>query len=155
MPIYSDEFKNNFDTTFVSNYDENGDGTGVNPQPLNVDESGNLNVSIQNVNNGALNTKMFATRDDAAQIPVTCDNEGALNVGGINTTPLNSTGKGFCLAEQFIDYNAAKSGIENLRMTLINNVSANNFTRMYAYTQEITMDSAGRVYVFVSCYGNN
>jgi len=43
MALLNDEQKQNFDTTFTGNYD---DGSGLNnPQPLNVDNLGNLIVS--------------------------------------------------------------------------------------------------------------
>jgi hypothetical protein len=45
MALLNNDKKLNFDTTLSANYDANGDGTGLNPQPLQVDANGALLVS--------------------------------------------------------------------------------------------------------------
>ena len=45
MALLNNDKKLNFDTTLSANYDANGDGTGLNPQPLQVDANGALIVS--------------------------------------------------------------------------------------------------------------
>lgn len=74
MALLTDEQKNIFDTTLPANYDA-GDGT-LNPQPLNIDETGALVVSAS--------SSPIQAKDDVygANVNVKASVDGSLSGGG-------------------------------------------------------------------------
>ena len=75
MAILNDNVKPNFDTPFIANFDVNQSGNDLNPQPLNLDDSGNLMVNIQG---GNLPSIIYAQNPDGQNTQVQCDNSGIL-----------------------------------------------------------------------------
>ena len=158
MALLDDNTKANFDTTLIANFDENGDGTSLNPQPLNVDGEGNLIVGY--INGGSISIisgtiGIDAYMDNGGNKNVHCDNNGALNQGGVNISNTIDL-QAFSQGGEYSNYLLAYAGIQTLRMQLIADVQGHGYNKMYNYTENITTNSgSGNFYVFVSCYGGN
>ena len=149
MALLTDAQKNNFDTAFTAQYDDIGDNSILNPQPLQVDDTGSLLVT------GTLGASMIAKNDADEQTSVKCDEHGALNVGGINITTIPDE----IFSESSIvthnDTGAINSAIQSMRYNLIQSAQTYNLTRMYEFTQTLTYIGGNDLLINVSAYFGN
>jgi hypothetical protein len=151
MALINENIKQNLANNFVANYDETDEGTGVNGQPLQVDQNGLLNVNVQT---GQLNGKMFAYNVEAGQTFVECDQFGQLDLGGTKVLPIINDGDAFCIGEEYSSLPDALSGLLTLKLNLLGLVNGGGYRRMYNYSESI-FSHGGKVNVVLSCYGNS
>lgn len=152
MALLTDEQKQNFDTTFIAQYDQNGDNTLLNPQPLQLDDEGYLKVNVQT---GAINTPMFAFKDNGQTYPVKCNDNGAIDAGAMNFSLIVQTGGQYALAGEYTTFEDARAGIEDLRNQLLEHIYTTlGKKRIYNYAENIVIHD-GKFNVFVSCYYSN
>lgn len=153
MALIPENLKQNLANQFVANFDENGDGTGINGQPLQVSEDGNLYVSIAQVVGNSIPTLMNAYREDGQPIGVRLDSYGALNQGGVNIQTLQE-GKEFQLGYEYANISSAVAGINSLKQQILDDIESNGFSRMYNYKENIFSHGSG-INVIISCWGGN
>lgn len=128
MAILTNNSKQNFDTTFTANHDANGDGTGLNPQPLKVDDTGSLEVYI---NGGGIDgvkigitpqtsndeNQIYITAGQQEQVNQTSPGEAYLIVGGVNNTDSAQGTKG-----NYTAFSTDKAGALDVGGININNI---------------------------------
>ena len=150
MGLLDDNAKANFDTTFIAEYDSEGDNSILNPQPLQVDDEGNLKVYM---NGGLISSSMIAYSQDRGNAQVTCDNQGALNQGGLNISNAIDL-QSFSQGATYSTYLLAYTGIQTLRNAMIADMRGHGYNKMYNYAENVIAQGSN-FYVFVSCYGGN
>lgn len=147
MALINENIKQNLANQFVANYDETDEGTGVNGQPLQVDQNGLLNVNVQT---GQLNGKMFAYNTEAGQTFVECDQFGQLDFGGTKVQPILSDGESFCVGGEYANIGDALTELNALKMQLISDVNSGGYRRMYNYSENI-FSHGSKINIILSC----
>lgn len=148
MALINENVKQYLDKSLTANYDDNGDGTGVNGQPLQVDTDGNLLV---NVNGGAVMGVMLAQDEATTQVNVNADSLGQLNLGGTLVNPIHMNGDSYSVGEEYTNLADAITGATNLRMSLLQNINNNGYTHFYGLTENC-FSHGGKVNVIITAY---
>lgn len=148
MAILTDEQKLNFDTTLPAQYDQIGDNSILNPQPLQLDDEGNLKV---NINGGITTANITALNEDAGIKQVTCDQLGQLDLGGTQTNLLRD-GDSFARSGEYDNIGDANTAVIGLRTDLWQDMFNAGYKRAYAISVNVFSNGL-KFYVIVSASG--
>ena len=144
MALINEDIKRNLANNLVANFDETGEGTGVNGQPLQVDANGNLKITQESFSTSA-----------QEYLPVNADSNGNLNLGGLDTSVLLSDASPFVNVVTYSNIDDLIVNMPNQLNDFLNSISDGaSYRRIYGYKQEIIHDNP-HFHVILSAWGGN